>query len=360
MTATLQPRRAATTRPQPRSAPPERDRRKLQRVDELDGLSTQWRRALDAAQTALQAAPAVLQSEPLRGRTTLLKAERTETAHLLEGLAHDFQVKAWLSDLEIPSWNMFRLLGLPEHVEACVFDLEDVLTGSPALHVAAWSETFNALASERGSREAERFAPFDPRRDYFEHLRARPRLDGVRAFLASRGIKLPEGSSDDPPGCTTVHALANLKQQALVRRLHTGGLSAFAGSRRYLQLVRRAGLRCAAVSASANTQTILEQTELAGLVNATVDGTVMLTQGLRSSPAPDVPLAACWQLDVRPDLTAVFASTADGVAAGRAAGLALVVGIGEPAVQQSMREHGADLVAASLREVLDRRLAAAR
>ena len=360
MATVLEPRRAELTRPQPRSAPTDRGRRKLRNVDELDGLSSAWRRALDAAQTALQSAPAVLHDEPLRGRSTLLKAERTQTAHLLEDLAHDFQVKAWLSDLEVPAWNMYRLLGLPEHVEACVFDLEDVLTGSPALHVAAWSETFNALASERGGREAEHFAPFDPRRDYFEHLRARPRLDGVRAFLASRGIRLPEGGPDDPPGCQTVHALANLKQQSLLRRLHAGGLSAFAGSRRYLQLARRAGLRCAAVSASANTQTILEQTELAELINATIDGTVMLTQGLRSSPAPDVPLAACWQLDVRPDLTAAFASTAEGVASGRAAGLALVVGIGEPSVQPSMHERGADVVAGSLRELLDRRLVAAR
>ena len=203
----------------------------------------------------------VLDGEALRGRTTLLKAERSETAHLLEDLARNFQVKAWLSDLEIPAWNTNRLLGLPEGLEACVFDLEDVLTGSPSLHVAAWSETFNALSSERGGPNAAHFAPFDPRLDYYAHLHARPRLEGVRAFLTSRGISLPEGEPDDPPGCETVHSLANLKQRALLRRLNAGrGLSAFAGSRRYLQLAHRAGLRNAAFSASANTQTILAHT----------------------------------------------------------------------------------------------------
>jgi beta-phosphoglucomutase-like phosphatase (HAD superfamily) len=360
MATAVQPKFVRTTRPPIRTAHGAQPENALQLADELDELSAHWRLALDAAQAALHAAPAAFRSDPLSGRANLLKAERTATAHSLEGLAQDFQAKAWRSDLEIPAWNLYRLLGLPPEVQACVFDLEDVLTGSPSLQVAAWGETWAALSAERGGRKAAHFAPFDPRLDYYAHLHARPRLEGVRDFLASRGITLAEGESDDPPGCETVHALANLKQRSLLRRLNAGGLSAFAGSRRYLQLARDAGLHCAAVSASANTQSILERTNLAALIESTVDGMAMLTQQLRRSPAPDTLLAACWQLDVEPELAAAFVSTADGVAAGRAAGFALVAGIGEGPLQRSLAARGADLVAANLREVLDRRLITSR
>jgi beta-phosphoglucomutase-like phosphatase (HAD superfamily) len=360
MATAVQPMIVPRTRRSRRDPPAKAPETALQRADELDELSAHWRLALDAAQAALQAARAAFRSDPLSGRANLLKAERTATAHSLEGLAQDFQAKAWRSDLEIPAWNLYRLLGLPPEVQGCVFDLEDVLTGSPSLQVAAWGETWAALSAERGGRKAAHFAPFDPRLDYYAHLHARPRLEGVRDFLASRGITLAEGESDDPPGCETVHALANLKQRSLLRRLNAGGLSAFAGSRRYLQLARDAGLHCAAVSASANTQSILERTNLAALIESTVDGMAMLTQQLRRSPAPDTLLAACWQLDVEPELAAAFVSTADGVAAGRAAGFALVAGIGEGPLQRSLAARGADLVAANLREVLDRRLITSR
>lgn len=358
MATALQPRLTHQQRARLHALPTAR--RPLQRIDELDALGSRWRLALDAAQTALQAAPAALGPESLRGRSSLLKAERTETARLLENLARDFSVNGWLSDLEIPSWNMYRLLGLPETLRGCIFDLEDVLTGSPAVHIAAWSETWTSFASERSGHIAGHWAPFDPRLDYYAHVHARPRLEGVREFLASRGIALPEGSADDSPGCRTVHALANLKQRSLLRRLDSGALSALAGSRRYLQLARHAGLRCAAVSASANTQTILAHTGLEPLVATTVDGTTMLTQQLRRSPSPDALLTACRQLDLAPDLTAGFMATTDGVKAGRAAGLQLVVGIGEPARQRALRECGADIVVSGLRELLDRRLAVTR
>lgn len=356
MVTALEPRLTNLVPLHPPSAPAQRRERRLARVDELDELSAHWRLALDTAQTALQAAPAVLRSEFLRDRTTRLKAERAGTAHLLEGLARDFDVKAWLSDLEIPAWNLGRLLGLPPAVEACVFDLEDVLTASPALQIAAWGETWGALTAERDGRKAARFAPFDPRLDYYAHLHARPRLEGVREFLASRGIALPDGDPGDPPGCETVHGLANLKERSLLRRLDAGGLSAFAGSRRYLQLARQAGLRSAAISASANTRSILAHTELTALIDGTVDGAAMLRDRLRRHPAPDTLLAACRELGALPELSAAFVSTADGVTAGRAAGFALVAGIGEPVVQRSMQKRGADVVAASLREYLDRRL----
>jgi beta-phosphoglucomutase-like phosphatase (HAD superfamily) len=351
---------AVQPRPPIRTAHPARPETALQRADELDELSAQWRLALDAAQAVVQAAAGKLHPVSFSGRESLLKAERTATAHLLEGLARDFQVNAWRSDLEIPAWNLSRLLGLPPGVQACVFDVEDVLTGSPSLQVAAWGETWAALSAEWDGRTAAHFAPFDPRLDYYAHLHARPRLEGVRDFLASRGITLAEGEPDDAPGCETVYGLANLKQRSLLRRIDAGGLSAFGGSRRYLQLARDAGFHCAAVSASANTQSILEHAGLAALLESTVDGTAMLRQELRRSPAPDTLLAACRQLDIEPELAAAFMSTADGVTAGRAAGFALVAGIGEAPLQRSLTARGADLVATSLRELLDHRLATSR
>ncbi len=361
MATAVQPRVVPkTARPRGRAAPPNGPETTLARVDELDELSARWRLALDAAQAALQAAPAAFRSDPLPGRAGELKVERARTAQLLEGLARDFQIKNWRSDLEIPAWNLYRLLGLPPEVQACVFDVEDVLTGSPSLQVAGWGETWAALSAERDGRKAAHFAPFDPRLDYYAHLHARPRLEGVRDFLASRGITLAAGDPDDPPGCETVYGLANLKQRSLLRRIDAGGLSAVGGSRRYLQLARGAGLHCAAVSASANTQSILEHTGLATLIESTVDGTTMLTQELRRSPAPDTLLAACWQLDVEPQLAAAFVSTADGVTAGRAAGFALVAAIGEAPLQRSLAAGGADLVVTNLRELLDRRLATSR
>ncbi len=174
---------------------------KLQRADELDELSAHWRLALDAAQAALQAAPAAFRSDPLSGRASLLKTE-----------AHCYGASARRPRAGFPGQSLalgsrdprartcHRLLGLPPEVRACVFDLEDVLTGSPSLQVAAWGETWAALSAERGGRRAAHFAPFDPRLDYYTHLHARPRLEGVRDFLASRGITLSEGEPDDPPG----------------------------------------------------------------------------------------------------------------------------------------------------------------
>jgi HAD superfamily hydrolase (TIGR01509 family) len=358
MSTTVRPRRARARRTDlvrqgARAAPANDGDSKLRRADRLDDLSSQWRRALDAAQTALQAAPGVLPAALLRGRSSRLTEERAETAHLLEGLAQDLQVDAWLSDLRIPGWNVGQLLGLTPGLRACVFNLEDVLTGSPAVHAAAWAETFSALAAEDS---AEHFAPFDARLDYYALVHGRPRLEGVRVFLGSRGLRLPEGDPRDPPGCKTIYGLANLKQRLLLRRLDGGGLCAYAGTRRYLQLARDAGLDLAAVSASTHTRTILDRTGLAGLVDASVDGAAMLAEGLRGQPAPDMLLAACRSLGVAPAQAAAFESTEAGVAAARTAGFGLVVGIGERVHQAALREHGADLAAASLRELLDRQL----
>jgi beta-phosphoglucomutase-like phosphatase (HAD superfamily) len=172
------------------------------------------------------------------------------------------------------------MLGLAQEVDACVFELEGVLTGAAAIHAAAWAETFDELLLERGDG---RYAPFNPRTDYERYIHGRPRVEGVRAFLASRGIRLPEGRPDDPPTAETVQGLARRKNLALLRRLATEGVKAHEGARHYLEAVRDAGLHAAVVSASANTATILDQAGLAGLVDVRIDGTTILAQPVTGS-----------------------------------------------------------------------------
>ena len=169
---------------------------------------------------------------------------------------------------------------------ACVFNLDGALIGSAPIHAAAWADTFNEFISARVERTGGRFVAFDSRNDYYAHLHGRPRLDGVRAFLASRGVSLPEGDPNDEPGSETVHGLANRKRAALLHRLEDADLSAFVGSRRYLQLCEDAGLRRAVVSASANTQTILALTGLTSLIEARIDGNTMVAEQLRASRRP--------------------------------------------------------------------------
>ena len=211
-----------------------------------------------------------------------------------------------------------------------MFDLEGVLAGSARIHTAAWAETLDEFLSRRVEKTGERFAPyrpFDPTVDYERHIHGKPRLEGVLAFLASRGIRLPEGSSSDPAGAETVWGLANLKNEALLRRLDQEGVAAFAGARLCLEGAREAGLHCAVVSASANTGTILERAGLGRLIDERVDGIGIQSEQLRGRPAPDTLLAACDGLGVQPQHAATFETTLAGVEAGRAADFGFVVAV---------------------------------
>jgi beta-phosphoglucomutase-like phosphatase (HAD superfamily) len=239
-------------------------------------------------------------------------------------------------------------------VLACVFNLDGVLISSAALHAAAWTETFDEFISRRIDRTGGRFAPFNARIDYYKHMHGRPRLEGVRAFLASRGIRLPEGDPGDQPGTESAHGLANRKRQALLRRLDQAGPMAFAGSQEYLELARDAGLRRAIVSASANARASLDRSGLAGLIEECVDGNTMAAEDLRAKPAPDTLLAACRQLGVEPQHSAVFETTVAGVAAAKSAGFELIIGVNTDGQAKALREEGADLVIGGLAEFLDR------
>jgi HAD superfamily hydrolase (TIGR01509 family) len=323
----------------------------------VDALCKRWRVALDAADDAIRAARGTLPPDELKARARLLADERKATLDLLRALAKARGVSSRYLHLARRG-EAKRLLGLPAHVEACVFNLDGVLIGSATLHAAAWRETFDEFIWARVDRTRGRFAPYDPHFEYARYLHGKPRLEGVRAFLASRGISLPEGTADDPPGTETVHGLANRKNDLLRRRIEERGVTAYEGSVSYLETVREAGVRTAVVSASANTATILERSGLAPLVESTVDGNDMLEAHLRSKPAPDTLVAACRRLGVLPEHAAAFETTAAGVEAARAAQFPVVVGIDQFGLAAALRSRGAAPVVPGLAELVAERLAA--
>lgn len=244
------------------------------------------------------------------------------------------------------------MLGLPPGVTACLFDLDGVLTDTAAVHDAAWTATFDAFLRERADRTGEAFVPFDPVEDYARHVDGKPRDAGVRDFLASRGIELPEGP-DDTPGAATVHSLGEAKNADLLRRLADDGVDVYEGSRRYLRAARDAGLRRAVVSSSANTEQVLAVTGLAEFVEARVDGVTLRQQGLKGKPAPDSFLAGAAALGLEPSACAVFEDAVAGVQAGRAGGFGIVVGVDRVGHAEALRSHGADVVVQDLAELLD-------
>jgi beta-phosphoglucomutase family hydrolase len=246
-----------------------------------------------------------------------------------------------------------RVLGLPDTIKACLFDLDGVLTNTAAVHNAAWRETFDAFLSARAAETGEPFRPFDPDADYHRYVDGRPRADGVRTFLASRGITLPEGSPDDPPGTNTVNGLGNRKNVLLLERIRTDGVEVFEGSVAYLRAAAAAGLRRAVVSASANAPDVLATTGLDRLVEVVVDGRVARAEGLRGKPEPDTFLAGARLLEVTPAEAAVFEDAQAGVAAGRAGAFGYVVGVDRVGQAEALREHGADIVVQDLSELLD-------
>jgi beta-phosphoglucomutase-like phosphatase (HAD superfamily) len=321
---------------------------------DLDELSARWRLALNSAQDAVQAGSLYLPAAEQRLLRAELSAERKDTARLLDAIARDQHVHL-VHRVGLPRPSR-RMLGLNQEVDACVFELEGVLTGAAAIHAAAWAETFDELLLRRSESADGRFgpyAPFNPRTDYECYIHGRPRIEGVHAFLARRGIRLPEGTPADPPAAETVHGLAKRKNLALHRRLAAEGVNAHEGARHYLEALRDAGLHAAVVSASANTATILDRAGLAGLVDVRVDGTTFLAEHLRGWPAPDVLLAACRGLDVPPRHAAAFETLPAGVAAGRSAGFGEIVAVERHGGSETMRREGADVVVRDLGDLLD-------
>lgn len=336
---------ATRTAPMPEERPPPR-------LD-LDALASVWQRSLDASQQSLGAAAGTLPAPYLREHARELAHERAQTADILAAVAraHGSPLRPWLSPVQVRP----AMLGLPGTVEACLFDLDGVLTNSAALHAWAWSVVFDELLLRSSEETGWQFIPFAPGADYRAYIDGRPRLEGIHAFLDSRGIRLPEGRVDDPPGARTACGLARRKGELVLQGLRQRGVAALPGVRRYLEAAGRAGVKRAVLSASANAKPMLELAALTPLVEVQADADLIRSEGARTAPAPDLLLAACRRLEVAPENAAAFTHSAAGVAAGRTAG-ATVVGVAEGAQSELLRGVGAGRVVPSMLELLDRRL----
>jgi beta-phosphoglucomutase family hydrolase len=245
-------------------------------------------------------------------------------------------------------------LGLPEGIRACLFDLDGVLTQTAKVHAAAWKEMFDEFLRERAGAGGEEFRPFDAVEDYDEYVDGMPRYDGVRTFLRSRGIELPEGTPADPPTAQTVHGLGNRKNDLVLALIREGGVEAYEGSVRYVHAAREAGLRCAVVSSSANAREVLEAAKIDELFDEVVDGVVAGREHLKGKPAPDTFVAGARKLDLEPSAAAVFEDALAGVAAGRAGAFGYVVGVDRTGQADALRSHGADVVVTDLAQLLER------
>ncbi|AKL68975.1 beta-phosphoglucomutase family hydrolase [Streptomyces goshikiensis] len=246
------------------------------------------------------------------------------------------------------------MLGLPDHVSACLFDLDGVLTRTAKVHAAAWKEMFDDYLRRRADRDGPPFVPFDAVHDYDEYVDGRPREDGVRTFLASRDITLPEGAASDGPDRETVHGLGTRKNDLVLRAIREQGVEAYEGSVAYVRAARDAGLRRAVVSSSANCRDVLVAARIEDLFEDRVDGITIAERGLRGKPSPDSYLAAARLFATDPRDAAVFEDALAGVAAGKAGGFGFVVGVDRTGQAAELRAHGADVVVSDLSELLDR------
>ncbi len=243
-------------------------------------------------------------------------------------------------------------IGLDGSIRVCLFDMDGVLTKTATVHAAAWKQTFDTLLRTLSERNSRPFEPFDDVKDYEQYVDGKPRADGVRSFLISRGIDLPEGSPDDPPTAETVQGVGNAKNDAFNTLLRTQGVERYEGSVRYVQAARAAGLRTGVVTSSANCDAVLEAANMADLFDATFDGNDLREHNLLGKPAPDSYLAAARALGAEPAQAAVFDDAQAGVQAGRAGEFGKVIGVDRLGQTEALFAHGADLVVTDLDQLL--------
>lgn len=245
------------------------------------------------------------------------------------------------------------MLGLPDTIKACLFDLDGVLTQTAKVHDAAWKQTFDDFLRKRADESGKEFKEFDPERDYDEYVDGKPRYDGVRSFLQSRGISLPEGKPDDPPSANTISGIGNRKNELVLKLIKQDGVEAYQGSVTYVRAVRDAGLRRAVVSSSANAKDVLIAAGIEDLFEARIDGLVAEQQHLKGKPAPDTFLAGARALEVKPAQAVVFEDALAGVQAGHDGHFGFVVGVDRVGQADALREHGASVVVNDLAELLN-------
>jgi beta-phosphoglucomutase family hydrolase/Cof subfamily protein (haloacid dehalogenase superfamily) len=235
-------------------------------------------------------------------------------------------------------------LGLPSRVEACLFDLDGVITQTSIVHAAAWKHTFDELLARRAASRGEPLVPFDVALDYIRYVDGKPRDDGVRSFLASRGISASDAE---------IRAIGDHKNQLLHQMLREHPVATYAGSVRYVHAARDAGLKTAVVSSSKNTEDVLRSAGIADLFDVRIDGVVAERRHLAGKPAPDTFLAAAEALAVEPARAVVFEDALAGVEAGHAGHFGYVVGVDRANQAAALRDHGADVVVTDLAALLE-------
>ena len=245
------------------------------------------------------------------------------------------------------------MLALPDGVKACLFDMDGVVTKTAVVHAAAWKEMFDGFLRQHAADTSTPFVPFDPVADYDAYVDGRPRLDGTRGFLESRGIQLPEGAAQDPPGTPTIWGLSTLKNDLVVARLTAGKVEVYPGTISYVRYEKKLGIKTALVTSSANAKQVLAGAGIGDLFDVCIDGIVAAQQQLSGKPAPDTYLAAARALGVSAAQAAVYEDALAGVQAGRAGNFALIVGVDRTGQAAQLRAHGADIVVSDLSELLD-------
>jgi len=238
-----------------------------------------------------------------------------------------------------------------DEFDAVIFDMDGVVTDTAGLHGDAWKQMFDGFLEAYARNHDQQQSPFDLDQDYRLHVDGKPRFDGVRDFLASRGIVLPEGGLDDPPGTETVHALGNWKNKLFHELLEEQGAVAYPGTVRLLHDLHRVGIGRAIISSSKNAVKILQSAGVLDLFEAKVDGLDSLELGIPGKPAPDIFVQAAKALGVRPERAVVVEDAISGVQAGRAGGFGLVIGVDRVGDPEALRFNGADVVVKDLDEV---------
>lgn len=232
------------------------------------------------------------------------------------------------------------MLGLPDDIQADLFDLDGVLTQTAKVHAAAWKTMFDEYLRQR---DGDGFVAFDAHHDYDAYVDGRPRADGVRSFLTSRGIDADEA---------TVKTLGDRKNELVLKLIERDGVEAYEGSIRYVHAAKDAGRKLAVVSSSANAKDVLEAVGILDLFDHIVDGHAVADGGLKGKPAPDTFLAAAEALGVAPAHAAVFEDALAGVEAGRAGSFGVVVGVDRVGQADALAQHGATVVVQDLAELL--------
>ena len=240
-----------------------------------------------------------------------------------------------------------------DQYDAVLLDLDGVITDTANLHAVCWKGMFDAYLQQRATERGEAFRPFDPDADYRLYVDGKPRFDGVRDFLTSRGIRLPEGNPDDPPQAETVTGLGNRKNELVNAMIAEVGVEPYEGSVRLIHQLRRCGFKIAVVTSSQNCDVVLRAAKLDGHFEVRVDGNMIHARHLAGKPAPDAFLVAAELLRVEPARAVVIEDAISGVEAGTNGNFGLVIGVARKGNAAELQHHGAHLVVTDLGELVD-------